>query len=130
MSQVKSGVKHLRIALKQGPKITEDKTLKDRASVTVGQAATNTFVVPVSQLPSSFMLFESVAGAYSLVFTANMEGEVSGIGGDKRTLESLRTTGQAKPRKDLQGPRQFGRRVYSFSICHAPTCDSNCGASA
>jgi outer membrane biosynthesis protein TonB len=100
MSQATPGMKQLRIALKQGAKITEDKTLKSRVSVSVGQNETNTFVVPASQLPSTFTLFEAVANQYSLVFSAAMQGKVT-VGGDERSLESLRTTGAAKPRKDV-----------------------------
>ena len=53
-----AGVKNLRVALIQGSKITEDRTLRRRVSVTVGQDSRNTFVVPVSNLPPSFQLFE------------------------------------------------------------------------
>jgi TonB family protein len=92
--------KHLRVALIQGAKITEDRTLKRRTSVSVGQSATNTFVVPVSNLPPSFTLFELVNGVYYLTFTAKMEGKVSVKGVDV-SLQQARAQGLAKPRKDL-----------------------------
>jgi len=93
-------VKHLRVALIQGAKITEDRTLKRRVSVSVGQNATNTIVVPVSNLPSSFTLFELVNNQYALVFTANMEGKVS-INGADLTLQQAREQGLARPRRDV-----------------------------
>lgn len=93
-------VKHLRVALIQGAKITEDRTLKRRVSVSVGQNATNTIVVPVSNLPASFTLFELVNNQYSLLFTASMEGKVS-INGTDMTLQQAREQGLAKPRKDV-----------------------------
>ncbi|GMU61895.1 MAG: hypothetical protein AMXMBFR34_36580 [Myxococcaceae bacterium] len=96
---VSSSVKHLRVALIQGAKITEDRTLKRRVSVSVGQNATNTIVVPVSNLPSSFTLFELVNNQYSLIFTAQMEGKVS-INGADLTLQQAREQGLAKPRRD------------------------------
>jgi TonB family protein len=93
-------VKHLRVALIQGAKITEDRTLKRRVSVSVGQNATNTIVVPVSNLPGSFTLFELANNQYSLLFTAKMEGKVS-LNGADLTLQQAREQGLAKPRKDL-----------------------------
>jgi hypothetical protein len=90
--------KNLRVALIQGPKIVEDRTLKKRVAVSVGQNATNTFVVPVSNLPPSFTLFEVADGAYQLCFTAEMDGKVL-VKGAEVTLEQARSQGLAKPRK-------------------------------
>lgn len=91
--------KLLRVALIQGPKITEDRTFKRRASVSVGQNATNTIVVPASNLPPAFTLFEVVNNQYALVFTAAMEGKVT-VNGDDVSLADLRKKGLAKPRRD------------------------------
>ncbi|MFO0600961.1 MAG: AgmX/PglI C-terminal domain-containing protein [Myxococcaceae bacterium] len=100
MAQVQaSGLKLLRIALIQGSKITEDRTLKRRASVSVGQNATNTIVVPVSNLPPSFTLFEVVNDQYSLVFNNTMEGKISINGQDVPLAEAI-TRGVAKARGD------------------------------
>jgi TonB family protein len=92
--------KNLRVALIQGPKIVEDRTLKKRTSVSVGQNATNTFVVPVSNLPSSFTLFELIENVYHLCFTTAMEGKVL-VRGTEVTLEQARTQGLAKARRDV-----------------------------
>lgn len=92
--------KNLRIALIQGAKITEDRTFKRRGSVTVGQDAKNTLVVPVSNLPSSFTLFEVVNNQYSLVFKAGMDGKVN-VNGTEVTLQQAREKGLAKPRGDV-----------------------------
>lgn len=100
MAQVAAPGKNLRVALIQGAKITEDRTLKRRVSVSVGQNATNTFVVPVSNLPPSFTLFELVEGQYFLVFKAGMEGKVSVNGADV-SLDDARAQGLAKARKDV-----------------------------
>jgi len=89
--------KNLRLALIQGAKITEDRTLKRRVAVTVGQDARNTFVVPVSNLPSSFTIFELVNNVYSLVFTAQMEGKVH-VNGVDMTLQQAVQQGLAKAR--------------------------------
>ncbi|MBL8910336.1 MAG: AgmX/PglI C-terminal domain-containing protein [Archangium sp.] len=97
---VVAGRKLLRIALIQGSKITEDRTLKRRASVSVGQNATNTIVVPVSNLPPSFTLFEVVNDQYSLVFSSSMEGKVSVSGQGDVPLSEAVSRGLAKPRGD------------------------------
>ena len=95
--QQAAGHKLLRIALIQGSKITEDRTLKKRASVSVGQNATNTFVVPVSNLPPSFTLLEIVNDQYSLVFTSAMDGKVW-VNGQDLALADIISRGLAKQR--------------------------------
>ncbi|MDP3154939.1 MAG: AgmX/PglI C-terminal domain-containing protein [Archangium sp.] len=99
MAQPQAGLKLLRVALIQGSKITEDRTLKRRGPVSVGQNATNTIVVPVSNLPPSFTLFEAVNDQYSLVFTTAMEGKIS-VNGQEITLQDAIAKGVAKQRRD------------------------------
>ena len=92
------GVKNLRVALIQGSKITEDRTLRRRVSVTVGQDSRNTFVVPVSNLPPTFQLFEvDKAGNYALIFRNGMEGKVN-VNGSELSLADLQKQGSAKAR--------------------------------
>jgi TonB family protein len=98
MATAPSG-KNLRVALIQSDKITEDRTLKKRVSVSVGQNATNTFVVPVSNLPPSFTLFELAENQYFLIFRDGMDGKVS-VNGAEVTLEQAKAKGLAKQRKD------------------------------
>lgn len=97
------GTKHLRVALIQGSKITEDRTLKKRVALTVGQDAKNTFVVPVSNLPTSFTLLDLVNNQYTLLFKKGMEGKVSLTGGqsDEISLDQAISTGKAKARGDV-----------------------------
>lgn len=99
MAQPQAGLKLLRVALIQGSKITEDRTLKRRGPVSVGQNATNTIVVPVSNLPPSFTLFEAVNEQYSLVFTTAMDGKIS-VNGQEITLQDAISRGLAKQRRD------------------------------
>jgi outer membrane biosynthesis protein TonB len=99
MATAPAASKNLRIALIQGSKITEDRTFKKRIPITVGQDAKNTLVVPVSNLPSSFTLFELVNGQYSLVFKAGMDGKVT-VNGAELTLQQAREKGLAKGRGD------------------------------
>jgi len=94
-----TGMKLLRVALIQGSKITEDRTLKRRGPVSVGQNATNTIVVPVSNLPPSFTLFEAANEQYTLVFTSTMDGKIS-VNGQEITLQDAIARGIAKQRRD------------------------------
>lgn len=100
MATAPASVKNLRIALIQGSKITEDRTFKRRVPVTVGQDAKNTLVVPVSNLPSSFTLFELVNNQYALVFKAGMDGKVN-VNGTEVSLQQAREKGLAKSRGDV-----------------------------
>ncbi len=92
--------KILRVALIQGAKITEDRTLKKRGNVTVGQDSKNTFVVPVSNLPAAFTLFEFLNGTYSLVFTDQMDGKVK-VGDSDLSFAALREQNLAKKRGNV-----------------------------
>lgn len=89
--------KILRVALIHGGKIIDEKLVDRRDSVTVGQDAKNTFIVPASDLPSRFAVFENQQGAYSLIFTEKMEGQVR-VGASNLDFAALRANGVAKKR--------------------------------
>lgn len=91
------GLKNLRVALIQGSKITEDRSLKRRGPVTIGTDSRNTFVVPVSNLPPAYTLFEYINNQYTLVFTDQMEGKVK-VGDADLTFAALKQQGVAKKR--------------------------------
>ncbi|MBX5483853.1 MAG: TonB family protein [Myxococcaceae bacterium] len=90
--------KILRVGVIQGGKIIEEHHLKHRADVTIGSDARNTIVVPASNLPASFAVFEHKANQYSLCFTEKMEGRVR-VGDADVDFASLRS--QAKKRGNV-----------------------------
>ncbi|MBX7096481.1 MAG: AgmX/PglI C-terminal domain-containing protein [Myxococcaceae bacterium] len=94
------GLKNLRIALIQGAKITEDRTLKRRGPVSIGTDPKNTFVVPVSNLPATFTLFEYVNNQFSLVFSDQMDGKVK-VGDSELTFDALKQQGMAVKRGNV-----------------------------
>ncbi len=101
MAHVQSpGSKILRVALIQGAKITEDRPIRKRINVTVGQDPKNTFVVPVSNLPPGFTLFEIQNDQYSLLFTEQMDGKVK-VGDGDLSFAALRDQGLAKKRGNV-----------------------------
>ena len=91
------GPKTLRVALIQGSKITEDRSLKRRGPITLGTDSRNTFVVPVSNLPPAYTLFEYINNQYTLVFTEQMDGKVK-VGDSDLTFAALKQQGLAKKR--------------------------------
>ncbi|HET9037590.1 MAG TPA: AgmX/PglI C-terminal domain-containing protein [Myxococcaceae bacterium] len=76
------GAKVLRVGVIRDGKITEERQIRHPSSVSVGQDGTNTFVIPASELPASFPVFEYRNGQYTLLFTDRMNGRVANRSGD------------------------------------------------
>jgi hypothetical protein len=89
--------KILRIGVIQGGKIIEERHLKRRDTVSIGLDAKNTIVVPASNLPQSFPVFEFRNGQYHLCFSESMEGRVR-VGASDVDFGALRSQGLAKRR--------------------------------
>ncbi len=83
----------LRIGVLLGGKIVEERLIRERAPVTIGQSMKNTFSIPVEGLPLEFTLFAMDDGKYSLRFLAKMDGRVSDGGGQVNTLDALKQRG-------------------------------------
>nr|HEX4313861.1 AgmX/PglI C-terminal domain-containing protein [Kofleriaceae bacterium] len=83
----------LRIGVLLGGKIVEERLIRERVSVSVGQSMRNTFSVPVDGLPLEFTLFAMDQGKYYLRFTTKMDGRLSD-GGQVATLDQLRGKAQ------------------------------------
>jgi hypothetical protein len=80
----------LRIGILLGGKIVEERLIRERTPVTIGQSMRNTFSVPVEGLPLEFTLFALDDGRYSLRFLPKMDGRLSDRGGQVHTLDALR----------------------------------------
>ncbi|MGM0574833.1 MAG: TonB family protein [Myxococcota bacterium] len=89
--------KILRVGIIQSGRIVEERLVRKREDVTIGQASKNTFILPIPQLPKSFTLFEAKGDAYHLVFEEGMEGRVS-IGDQVVDLKGLAKSGNVKRR--------------------------------
>jgi hypothetical protein len=94
-AQPKPQLKILRIGIIQGGRIVEERLVRERVSVTVGQSAKNMFVVPSEALPRSFVMFEVTPQGYALNFTGQMDGRIS-LGDAVVPLVQLQ--GRAAPR--------------------------------
>jgi hypothetical protein len=92
----KTAKKILRIGLIQNGKIVEERLMRSVKAVTIGHGLKkNVLVVPASNLPKSYKLFEPKEGGYLLYFTSQMSGRIS-LGDGVHTLEELASTNKAK----------------------------------
>jgi hypothetical protein len=99
--QLDAQIKILRIGIIQSGKIVEERLVRKRENVTIGQSAKNTFVVPASNyLGRTFTLFELTAAGYALNFTDGMDGRVS-LGDQVVSLPALRQAGKAQKKGEL-----------------------------
>ena len=87
--------KILRIGIILGGKIVEERLIRTRETVTIGQSAKNTFSIPAPELPKTWPLFSAQQGKYSLHFAEGMDGRISD-GGAVQALAQLKTGGQAQ----------------------------------
>ena len=74
---VASGPKVLRIGVVQGGRVTEERIIKQRTTVTVGSNERAVFVIPSQAVPPMFKLFELVGSDYHLNFLDGMTGRVA-----------------------------------------------------
>jgi hypothetical protein len=92
-----SGAKILRVGVIRDGKIIEERHIRHPSAVTIGQDGANTFVIPASELPSSFPVFEYRNGVYTLLFTDRMNGRVANRSGDF-DFAGLKTKGLVQKR--------------------------------
>lgn len=80
----------LRIGVLLGGKIVEERLIRERTSVSIGQSMRNTFSIPVEGLPLEFTLFAlDERGRYHLRFLPKMDGRLSDASGQVSTLDAL-----------------------------------------
>ena len=80
----------LRIGVLLGGKIVEERLIRERTPVTIGQSMRNTFSIPIEGMPLEFTLFALDDGRYSLRFLAKMDGRLSDGSGQVNTLDALK----------------------------------------
>ncbi|MCB9547274.1 MAG: AgmX/PglI C-terminal domain-containing protein [Myxococcales bacterium] len=88
--------KILRVGIIQNNEFIEERLLRKRHSVTIGQASGNTFSVPSSSLPRQFALFELKGGQYHLNIRPGMSGKVA-VDDQPLDFDALRGKGLARP---------------------------------
>ncbi|MBM4371293.1 MAG: hypothetical protein FJ098_06540, partial [Deltaproteobacteria bacterium] len=88
MSRNEPARKVLRIGVVQGGRIVEERLLRRRDTVTVGQSPKNKFVLPSSNVPLTYTLVEARGGQYVLCFEKGMFGKVL-VGGEVLDLKTI-----------------------------------------
>jgi hypothetical protein len=95
--------KILRIGIIQGGRIVEERLVRERISVTVGQSAKNMFVVPSEALPRTLIMFEVTPQGYALNYTPQMDGRIS-LGDSVVPLAQLQQRSAPRPGGFFQLP--------------------------
>ncbi len=105
----------LRIGVLLGGKIVEERLIRERTAVSIGQSMKNTFSIPVEGLPLEFTLFAMDQGRYYLRFLGKMDGRVSDSSGQVHTLDALKGRGAQQVGEYWQVPlSESSRGKLSF----------------
>lgn len=130
--------KILRIGILQGSTFVEERLLRRRHTVSVGQDAKNTFAILDAALPATQTVFEWTGGAFHLRFNDAMTGKL-GVGqrgpdGGAVHFSKLKTLGLARPHPDggfsialsqtSRGQVKLGDVTVLFQFVDAPPAPS------
>ncbi len=85
----------LRLGIIQNGRIIEERLVRERKPVKVGQTLKNDFVIASGEFPQSHILFGVKGGRYVLNFTEKMAGRLA-LGDAVHDLNSLKQTGKAR----------------------------------
>ena len=127
-AQTGARTKILRIGVILGGKIVEERLIRDRGDVTIGQSAKNTFGIPSAELPKTWNLFEEKDGRYYINIAEGMDGRISD-GGQVQTLSQLSKGGQAQKQgsghavpltEQARGKVMLGELTLLFQFVMAP----------
>ena len=89
--------KILRIGIIQGGRIVEERLVRKRENITVGQSAKNMFVVLSDALPRNWLLFEVSGNQYVAHFSDGMDARIA-VGNEIISLAQLKQTGKIQKR--------------------------------
>lgn len=90
-------LKILRIGIIQGGRIVEERLVRKRENITVGQSAKNMFVVLSDALPRNWLLFEISGNQYVAHFSEGMDARIA-VGNEIISLAQLKQTGKIQKR--------------------------------
>jgi len=85
--------KILRIGIIQGGRIVEERLVRKREDITIGQSAKNMFVVLSDALPRNWLLFEASGTQYVAHFSDGMDARIA-VGNEIISLAQLKQTGK------------------------------------
>src|SRR5262245_18182267 len=90
-------LKILRIGIIQGGRIVEERLVRKRENITIGQSAKNMFVVLSDALPRNWLLFEVSGSGYVAHFSDGMDARIA-VGNEIISLSQLKQTGKIHKR--------------------------------
>jgi outer membrane biosynthesis protein TonB len=123
---VNTGPKVLRIGLVHRGRIVEERVIKQRTTVTVGQSEKSMFVVPTPNIPPQFKLFELVGPDYYLNFLDGMTGRVAlatgitDIGALRGQAKKVNNAYQVKLTEEARGKVVIGDTTFLFQFVAPP----------
>ena len=85
----------LRIGIIQGGRIVEERLVRKREHVTIGQSSRNMFVVPSDALPRQWLLFEITPRGYVAHFADAMDARIA-VGNEIISLAQLKQSGKIR----------------------------------
>src|SRR3569623_1145929 len=85
--------KILRIGIIKGGRIVEERLVRKRENITIGQSAKNKFVVTSDVLPRQWLLFEVTGNRYVAHFSEGMDAGIA-VGSEIISLAQLRQSGK------------------------------------
>jgi hypothetical protein len=91
--------KILRIGIVQGGRIVEERLVRQRDHITIGQSSKNMFVVPAESLPRQWLLFSVTPRGYIAHFAEAMDARIA-VGNEVISLAQLKQSGKIRK----QGP--------------------------
>jgi TonB family protein len=93
------GVPHrariLRIGIIQGGRIVEERLVRKRENISIGQSARNMFVVPSDALPRHWLMFEITPRGYVAHFADAMDARIA-VGNEIISLAQLKQSGKIR----------------------------------
>jgi TonB family protein len=121
--------KILRIGIILGGKIVEERLIRKRETVSVGQSAKSSFSIPMEELPREWPIFQLTKdNRYQVNFTEQMDARISD-GGNVQALAQLKSGGKAQkgphgwvlPVTDAaRGKIMLGEMTVLFQFVMAP----------
>jgi outer membrane biosynthesis protein TonB len=85
----------LRLGIIQGGRIVEERLVRRRESITIGQSSRNMFVVPSEALPRQWLLFEITPRGYVAHFADAMDARIA-VGNEIISLAALKQAGKIR----------------------------------
>jgi hypothetical protein len=120
------GPKVLRIGVVQAGRVVEERIIKQRSTVTVGQSEKSMFVIPAANLPAQFKLFELIGQDYYLNWVDGMQGRlalqtgISDLAALRGQAKRVGSVYQIRLTEEARGKVVIGETTFLFQFVSPP----------